>query len=134
MVATRIVVKDQRTVPTGVKAPHGATILTITWADGHSSTIPHEILRAYCPCAHCQGHGGTIKRVPAPPSAGKAYLEIREIERVGNYALSFTWGDGHASGIYSFKYLRALCQCDVCKPSFRIGNDGGGDESADGEG
>ena len=34
--------------------------------------------------------------------------ELREIERVGNYALSFTWGDSHSSGIYSFRYLRAL--------------------------
>jgi len=35
-------------------------------------------------------------------------LELREIERVGNYALSFTWGDSHSSGIYSFRYLRTL--------------------------
>ena len=34
--------------------------------------------------------------------------ELREIERVGNYALSFTWGDSHSSGIYTFRYLRAL--------------------------
>jgi DUF971 family protein len=27
---------------------------------------------------------------------------------VGNYALSFTWGDSHSSGIYSFRYLRTL--------------------------
>ncbi len=35
-------------------------------------------------------------------------LELREIERVGNYALSFTWGDSHSSGIYTFRYLRVL--------------------------
>ena len=27
---------------------------------------------------------------------------------MGNYALSFTWGDSHSSGIYSFRYLRTL--------------------------
>jgi prepilin-type processing-associated H-X9-DG protein len=121
MVATRSMVKDQRFVPTGVKAPHSARVMTITWADGHVSALPHDILRAYCPCAHCQGHGGTIKRVEPPPGATEAYLEVREIERVGNYALSFTWGDSHATGIYTFKYLRSLCQCDACKPNFSVG-------------
>lgn len=101
--------------PTSVKAPHGGRLMEIKWADGHQSTLPHEILRGYCPCAHCQGHGGTIKRVDIPSDVA---LEIREIERVGNYALSFTWGDGHSTGIYSFRYLRALCQCDECKPHF----------------
>jgi DUF971 family protein len=30
------------------------------------------------------------------------------LDQVGNYALSFTWGDGHSSGIYTFRYLRGL--------------------------
>lgn len=108
-------------VPTGVKAPHGATSMEITWADGHQSPLPHEILRGYCPCARCQGHGGTIRRVDIPAIA--TALEVREIERVGKYGLSFAWGDGHDTGIYTFKYLRSLCQCDVCKPSFSLGDE-----------
>jgi DUF971 family protein len=35
-------------------------------------------------------------------------LELREIEQVGNYALGLTWADGHKTGIYSFRFLRAL--------------------------
>ena len=89
--------------------------MEVSWADGHRSVLPHDILRGYCPCAHCQGHQGTIRRVEV---VGDLALELRDIERVGNYALSFTWGDGHGSGIYSYKYLRALCQCEACKPSF----------------
>ncbi len=102
--------KDPRTTPTSVKAPHGARVLQLTWADGHASRVPHEVLRGYCPCAHCQGHGGGIRYVAGGD------LDIREVERVGTYALSFTWGDGHSSGIYTFSYLRSLCQCDACKP------------------
>jgi DUF971 family protein len=34
---------------------------------------------------------------------------------VGGYALAIQWFDGHASGIYSFQYLRSLCQCDACR-------------------
>ncbi len=94
--------QDPRTQPTGVKAPHGATVLSITWADGHEYSYPHEILRGFCPCATCQGHSGTIRFV-----AG-GNLEIREIEQVGNYAIQLSWGDSHNAGIYSFRYLRAL--------------------------
>lgn len=93
---------DPRIRPTGVKAPHGARVLEIQWADGHRSSYPHEILRGYCPCASCQGHSGTITF----QSGGN--LELRDIEQVGNYALSFTWGDAHGSGIYTFRFLRAL--------------------------
>lgn len=102
---------DPKLTPTGVKAPHGAQVMEIAWADGHVAVLPHEILRGYCPCAHCQGHGGSIHFVPGGD------LEIRDIEQVGNYGLSFAWGDGHASGIYTFKYLRALCQCATCAPA-----------------
>ena len=35
-------------------------------------------------------------------------LELRNIEQVGNYALGLGWGDAHDTGIYSFRYLRAL--------------------------
>lgn len=96
--------QDPRTEPTGVKAPHGAQVLEITWADGHRCSYPHEILRGFCPCATCQGHSGTIRFVPG------GNLEIREIEQVGNYAIQLTWGDGHNAGIFSFRYLRGLCE------------------------
>ncbi|MGC4092232.1 MAG: gamma-butyrobetaine hydroxylase-like domain-containing protein [Polyangiaceae bacterium] len=93
---------EARYQPTRVKAPHGAFNLELSWADGHHSTFPHEILRGYCPCAGCQGHSGTIK------FQSGCNLELRNLEQVGNYALSFTWGDGHEAGIYTFRYLRAL--------------------------
>ncbi len=93
---------EPRFKPTGIKAPHGARVLEIGWLDGHRSLLPHEILRGYCPCAGCQGHSGTLKF-----QAG-GNEEIRSLEQVGNYAVSFGWGDGHNSGIYTFRYLRSL--------------------------
>jgi DUF971 family protein len=88
--------------PSKVKAPHGAKALEITWGDRHVSVLPHDVLRGYCPCATCQGHSGTIKFVTG------SNLELVNLEQVGNYALSFSWGDGHNSGIYTFRYLRKL--------------------------
>jgi DUF971 family protein len=93
---------DPRVTPKGVQAPHGAMVFTLTWADGVKHAIPHRILRGYCPCAGCQGHtGGLTFHDPGN-------LELREIQRVGNYALGLEWGDGHGGGIYSFRYLRRL--------------------------
>ena len=93
---------EARLKPVNVKAPHGATKLEITWADQHRSVFPHEILRGYCPCAGCQGHSGRVV------FQSGVNLEIRRIEQVGNYAHSFGWGDGHETGIYSFRFLRSL--------------------------
>jgi DUF971 family protein len=91
-----------RIQPTGVKAPHGATVFEVSWADGTTSRLPHRVLRGYCPCAGCQGHGAGVRFIEP------GNLELREIQQVGNYALQLGWGDGHASGIYTFAYLRQL--------------------------
>ena len=37
-------------------------------------------------------------------------LELVGIEEVGNYAIQLAWGDGHATGIYSFRFLRELAE------------------------
>ncbi len=100
-----------KTHPVSIRAPHGARLMRVTWSDGHESEYPHEILRGYCPCATCQGHSGTIEYRPGNN------LELRDIGTVGNYAINLSWGDGHASGIYNFEYLRLLCQCSVCRPA-----------------
>jgi len=102
---------DPRTRPVAIRSPRGARVTEIDWADGHKGVYPHDILRGYCPCAGCQGHGGEIKFVETSGIA----QEIEGIEQVGAYALSLEWFDGHASGIYSFSYLRSLCQCGTCK-------------------
>ncbi len=93
---------DPRTTPTGVRAPRGARIFEISWADGRTSRLPHRILRGYCPCASCQGHSGGVAFI----EAGEP--ELGDVAQVGNYALELGWGDGHATGIYPFPYLRRL--------------------------
>jgi DUF971 family protein len=104
--------RDPKLKCVAVRSPRGARTTEIEWGDGHKGVYPHAILRGYCPCAGCQGHEGAIKFLPPSDSQ----LELDEIEPVGNYALCLKWFDGHASGIYSYAYLRALCQCDACRP------------------
>ena len=105
---------DKKLKCVAVRSPRGAKTTEIEWGDGHKGTYPHTILRGYCPCAGCQGHEGTIKFIEITDGA---MLEIEKVELVGNYALRFDWFDGHGSGIYSYTYLRALCQCSECKKS-----------------
>jgi DUF971 family protein len=103
---------DLRTKCVAVRSPRGTKVTEIEWGDGHKGVYPHDILRGYCPCAGCQGHSGTI----VFKEASGIQLELDEIEPVGNYALRLQWFDGHGSGLYSYRYLRALCHCDECKP------------------
>ncbi len=90
--------------PTKIVAPHGATTTEIVWDDGRRAIYPNTILRGLCPCAQCQGHGGTIEMVEGGNS------RLSDIETVGNYALKLVWGDGHDTGLYSFRYLRELME------------------------
>ncbi len=94
-----------------IRSPRGARTTEIDWADGHKGVYPHDVLRGYCPCAGCQGHSGEIRFLETRDDQ----REIEDFETVGTYALGIKWFDGHASGIYSFKYLRWLCQCDACR-------------------
>ena len=76
--------------------------MEVHFADEHRCQFPHDILRGFCPCAGCQGHSGPIEFQPGGND------ELRELSPIGNYAVALTWGDGHASGIYSYRFLRTL--------------------------
>ncbi|HEY1956641.1 MAG TPA: DUF971 domain-containing protein [Polyangiaceae bacterium] len=101
---------DPKHIAKAIRSPRGARTTEIDWADGHKGIYPHAILRGYCPCAGCQGHSGTISFI----EHADMDLEIDELAPVGNYALQITWSDRHDSGIYSYAYLRSLCQCEAC--------------------
>ena len=103
-----MVAASPRTTPIEVRAPCGGHVLEIDFEDGHKGSYPHEILRGYCPCAVCQGHQGPIRFVEGGDQ------ELTELAEVGDYAMRFTWGDGHATGIYTFAFLRDLCSCSEC--------------------
>ena len=83
--------------------------LAIAWEDGHESYFDLETLRRACPCALCRGETNVMAEYrPAPPAYTAASFELRGWQYVGGYAIQPQWGDGHASGIYSFQYLREL--------------------------
>jgi DUF971 family protein len=84
--------------------------LAIKWDDGSETFIPLEKLRRHCPCAGCKGEAdimGNLYHNPRQPLPPEAFLLAR-LETVGGYAIQPAWADGHATGIYSFDYLRRL--------------------------
>jgi DUF971 family protein len=85
-----------------------ATVLRIKWADGHVCSYNAAGLRRACPCAQCVNEW-TGQRTLRPESIGEE-IEIADLSLVGRYALNFVWSDGHSTGIYSFRYLRDLCE------------------------
>jgi DUF971 family protein len=88
--------------------------VTIDWSDGHHSEYSLEYLRERCPCATCANLHGKPAETPTAFPMFKKVLKIDAVEPVGRYALQFKWNDGHSSGIYSFDYLRDICQCEPC--------------------
>ncbi len=94
--------------PTSIKrSPDG--IIAITWDDGASTRCTAEQLRDGCPCAECQGE--TVLLHSYPPVRGlhlAGHYDIQAIVPVGNYAVQITWADGHATGLYSWEYLRKI--------------------------
>lgn len=78
--------------------------LALAWQSGKTRSLPYAIVRGYCPCAHCQGHGaGPKKFIASPPE-----LALLAVKPVGHYALQLQWSDGHGTGIYTFDYLREM--------------------------
>lgn len=91
--------------------------LALSWQDGHESLIHLEGVRKACPCAGCKGEPDLLGKISMPADA----LEYNEdsfsanmLQPVGRYGLQIFWADGHSDGIYTFEYLRLLCDCDIC--------------------
>jgi DUF971 family protein len=85
--------------------------LALVFNDGFEAYLSLPMLRRACPCAACQGEPDAMGRVIRPRvEHGAGAFELRSIQPVGGYALQPAWADGHASGIYSYDYLRKLAE------------------------
>lgn len=85
--------------------------LAIAWSDGEESYLPLETLRRACPCATCGGEPDVMGNVVRPHNEyASASFALKSYEFVGGYGWQPRWGDGHATGIYSFEYLRRLAR------------------------
>jgi DUF971 family protein len=91
-------------VPSDITLHQKSRVLEIAFEDGRRYRLPYEFLRVHSPSAEVQGHGPGQEVL----QAGKSKVEIRSVEPVGSYAIQPAFSDGHATGIYSWEYLRHL--------------------------
>jgi DUF971 family protein len=86
--------------------------IAIKWEDGSESFVRLEKLRRHCPCAGCKGEMdimGNLYKNPDRPLSPKAF-QLQKLTMVGGYAIQPHWGDGHASGMFAFDYLKRVAE------------------------
>lgn len=101
---------DAATSPTRFAYDESGRALVVEWADGSTFSIPFERLRRRCPCAVCSGEAGAAGRFAHQPDLAPGEDELADIGLVGAYGLNAIWADGHNTGIYTFAFLRQLCE------------------------
>jgi DUF971 family protein len=79
-------------------------VLEITYDDGARFRLPCEYLRVYSPSAEVRGHSPEHAKL----QVGKEYVNIRDLQQVGSYAVKIVFDDGHKSGLYDWGYLYKL--------------------------
>lgn len=80
--------------------------LDVYFDDGLTHTLSAEFLRVHSPSAEVQGHGPGQQQLVL----NKQDVAISQIEPIGHYAVRLVFDDGHNSGLFSWQYLRKLCE------------------------
>ena len=94
--------------PTKFQLDRPGRTLNVRWSDGAGFAYPWSLLRSRCPSA---SETAARKEEAANPLAVMRTApssELTDLRLVGNYAVSFTWGDGHSHGIFTWPFLREL--------------------------
>jgi DUF971 family protein len=93
-------------IPNNVVVHQQSKVLELSYEDGSTYRLPFELLRVLSPSAEVQGHGPGQETL----QTGKREVLIANLEPVGHYALKPSFSDGHDSGLYSWDFLRFLCE------------------------
>ena len=86
-------------------------LLLLQWDDKTENALPLTPMRDNCPCANCAGETDVFGNIykGAPQTMNENSYIISGIQPVGYYAISPFWKDGHSDGIFSFNFLKNLC-------------------------
>jgi DUF971 family protein len=89
--------------------------LQVRWSDGVTTAVLARTLRQYCPCAECveEWTGKRTFELESIP----VEMKVVEVQPMGNYALTFTFGDLHRTGIYKWENLRQLSEQHPAPPA-----------------
>ncbi|MCF7983750.1 MAG: DUF971 domain-containing protein [Thiohalocapsa sp.] len=95
---------EKNPLPTEINLHQKSRVLEIAYDDGARFRLPCEYLRVYSPSAEVRGHTPDQAKL----QIGKEYVNIRDLQQIGSYAVKIVFDDGHKSGLYDWQYLYKL--------------------------
>ena len=90
--------------PVEIRLAKDRRTLHVSFDDGKVFSLAAELLRVTSPSAEVQGHSEAQRKTVG----GKRNVTILSVDPVGNYAVRIGFDDMHATGIYSWAFLRDL--------------------------
>ena len=90
---------------------HAEGALILRWCDGFEQRLADRDLRLACQCAQCREEMSGARLLD--PDTVPLDIALTRVWSVGNYALGLAFSDGHDTGIYTFKALRALAGTEL---------------------
>jgi len=85
------------------------TVMSFEWDNGEKTICFTKILRQNCPCALCR-ETRENRNPLVVISSDQKHIQLTGWRYVGNYAVALDWSDGHNTGIYTFEFLKQLCE------------------------
>ena len=86
-------------IPQSIKVSSDKRYLQITYDEKKTLVLPSSFLRACSPSAENK------KNLENPRISHYQKILIKNLEKVGNYALRIIFSDNHNTGIYSWEFL-----------------------------
>ena len=90
--------------PTQLRLTDEGRLLTITFDSGEILALSARSLRLATQSAEAKG----LSAAERAAQIGDKPMRILQLEQIGNYAIRPTFDDGHATGIYTWRYLAEL--------------------------
>ena len=84
----------------------GQSALKLKWFEGGVGNISAYQLRVHCGCAVCVDEN--TGRPVLDPKKISPDIQLESFEKIGRYALSLRFSDGHSTGIYPYSKLKIL--------------------------
>ena len=96
--------------PAPIRAEIVGNVLAIVWSDDDEDFFEAPFLRKHSPSAEQTGEVDIFGIRTGGNSKPSDYSKIKLLgfDFIGNYAIRIKFSDGHATGIYSWEYLKEL--------------------------
>ena len=98
--------------PIGVELDETDRLMRIRWDDGHLGVWSWPTLRRNCPCALCAGEMGQPGVVKPDTVFTPRQETMERVKWIGRYAIAPIWADGHDTGLFTYRKLYEMCECD----------------------